>query len=374
MKLGIVTFHSAINYGAVLQTYALQEECKNYTEDCYIINYRPRYIEKNYSFFPVRYNINGEKIVGLSQFKKLLNNIYNANTFFEKKRKFMTFIENNMNLTPIIKDGKDINNLDFQYIICGSDQIWNPEIAEGLDEIYFGNTGSDNKHIRISYAASIGKKEIKNEYISEFSDLLNGLDYISVREKSSVNQLKLICDKNIQCVLDPTLLVDKKIWYPFVNKTITSSKYLLIYRMENNPAIDVLANQISGMLNLSIIEIGPKNLKYFVNHRLISNAGVEDFLSYFYNASFILTNSFHGTAFSIIFNKNFYSILHSNLGVRIKDLLEELQLSDRIISPTEVNLDYESLFSIDWNKTNLILEKMKENSINFIQQSINVRT
>lgn len=370
MKLGIITFHSAINYGAVLQTYALQEKCKEYTHNSYVINYCPKYIDGNYSFIPLNYDVKGNKILKISQLKRLINNIYNMKTFSVKKKKIQGFVKNNLNLTSKIICRNEMEKLDLDYVICGSDQIWNPEIANGLDKMYFGNINNYKEPVRIAYAASIGKSEIDNKYINEFSTLMKGMKHISVREKNSIKSLNILSDVEIQNVLDPTLLVDCKVWDKFITKKISRENYLLIYKMENNPYIDELANKISKELNLKIIEIGSKNVKYKVSHELKCDLGIEEFLSYFYNAEFILTNSFHGTAFSVIFNKSFYSILHSTLGLRIKDLLEDLELKDRIIDPENENLEYKDFNSINWKKSNLLLDNLKKKSNDFIKDAL----
>lgn len=369
MKLGIVTFHSAINYGAVLQAYALQEKCKEYINNTYIINYNPNYIRRNYTFIPLKYDINGEKSFKVNQIKQLLNNIYNINTFFEKRNKFQNFISNNFDLTDPVQECKDIEKLDFDYIICGSDQIWNPEIGNGLDKVYFAQLNDKNRIVRISYAASVGKEQINIKYIPILKKYLDAFDFISVRERSSVKTLKCISNKDIKCVLDPTLMVDSTLWNRFINPHLTKEKYLLIYRMENNPKIDVLAEQVARALGLEIIEIGAKNLKYKVRHKLLSNLGIEEFLSYFYNAEFVITNSFHGTVFSIIFKKCFYALLHSTLGLRIKDLLEDLSLSNRIVD-LHNNVDINNLYSIDWKKTYLLLDGLRGYSVNFLYTAL----
>ncbi len=360
MKIGILTFHDANNYGAVLQAYALTEAVKKIESDVEIINYKQPQIIKKRKIF----SINTQNVISI------IRSIGSSLLYFYprllKKICFNNFRIKYMNIS---KDyyfhSTDIERKDI-YIV-GSDQIWNSEITSN-DATYFLNFCSE-KQKKISYAASIGKDTISNEEREFLKENIGAIDCISVRENTAVEIIKQITDKPVCHVLDPTLLVDKEMWEKLIEREIINDKYLLIYKASVDEEVLHIAERISKKLNMKVLYINNsirKNNYGFINIRRVDPVR---FVSLFKNASYIVTNSFHGTAFSIIFNKNFVTIPHKTWGTRMVSLLNSLKLENRIVTNSN-QIDEEFDLNIDYSEANTILEEEKKKSFEFLRSAI----
>lgn len=352
MSIGIITYHRAINYGAILQTYALQNYLTNHFDrETYVIDYLSKKIDSDYS----------TKYTMKSIVKKFLVGRYEDIT----KKKFESFMMNNLVLSKSF-DADTISNVSNLYDVyfTGSDQVWNYK-GNNFDSNYFLNFVSDiNK--RNSYAASIGMSSIPQEYNSFYYENLKKMNMISVREKSAkriIDEFNL--NKTVQVVVDPTLLLNKNDWFKLIKDKIekqTKQEYILIYSFSLSDSLYKLAIDLSKKTGLPIYSItnSPKNWRGI---KKITGVGPLDFLSLFFNAKYILTNSFHGTAFAINFNKVFWVDLSTSVNKavtsRITDLLEELNIKERS------NLVPDNLI-IDYNLVNSKLELMREKSNHFL--------
>ena len=341
-KTGILTFNRAINYGAVLQAYALKTYINKYS-DCDIINYKNEHIEKTY----------------LLSSKNIIKSILKKIQFSKKYKRFYNFIDE-----MSTKKAYDINNFnsvedDFDKIIVGSDQVWN-FTCSGNDKAYLLNTVDNVK--KYSYAASFGVSALPNEELSIFKESLSKFEKLSVREETGKNILKEQFSLDSEVVLDPTLLLDKDEWIKNLNLTKTNKKYILTYFLDNDIELTEIARTISKKTGLPIYNITTSTKSRFGN-KVIKNAGPKEWVEYFYNAEFIVTSSFHGTAFAINFNKQFYTYAKNNRSSRIVDLLNTVGLSERRISnENEINLDQ----IIDYIDINTTINNKKTNSYSFI--------
>lgn len=344
MKIGILTFHCAHNYGAVLQCYALQEYLKSLGHEVYVIDYRPGYIVSHRDY--LRFN---PKFLVTRQIK-LLPKVFWTGLKLARVRnrkwiKFNDFKTHQLNLYP----AKDFNGKGFDLCIVGSDQIWNKHITGGqFEPMYFG---VGFRCPVISYAASTISDGFSQEDLAQLKRLLHGLQAVSVREERLKNQLAPIADSIISVVADPTILAGVKPFEALVKKDFSSrkGKYLLVYVIHDDPNLHRIARVLAQDNNWNLIEISAGfELKRFSTK--IYDAGIEDFVTLFKNAEFIVTNSFHGTAFSILFSKNFYAVRqHNGVDVRLDQLLSEFDLLDRFIEPDSdiqalpINIDYMAL-------------------------------
>ena len=299
----IVTLHRARNYGAALQTYALKTHlCKmGYTTGIY----------------------DAEPLSALSEIKlkskllKLVNNLAKSmhkSEFTKKENKFIEFLKENF----------DVNNsLECKAFIAGSDQVWNPIV---INPAYYLDFVPKNS-VRASYAASIGvsslpdsKKEIYQNYLSQFN-------YISVRETSAKAALqKFLPGKDIRVDLDPTFLLSREEWTKASLKGENKIKgnYILLYILHIPENINELCKWLKKELNANIVLIDTRGyLGIKVNHDIIvRNVGPYDFLALFRDATAVITTSFHGTAFSILFEKEFYSVINPDFPSRVQNVLE----------------------------------------------------
>lgn len=360
--VAIVSFVDSENYGANLQAFALQEKLKD-------LGYKPTYI-------------NLSRPSHLTGFNKLKNRIWTPLRYLfgyaDRLNKTRKFRNTYFSLSLNIKSEDELKNLPtFDFYIVGSDQVWNPRLLSTTFGFYFLSFAPKNSK-KISYASSFGTNLIPHELDKKYYNYLSEFCRISVRENYGKDYLESIGIKS-SVVLDPTLLLNQNKWLKFFDLESKIEKpYILCYVMtgDNNGAKYI--RKISRMISriekskYNIVVIGDKEYKKLMpNNQLITNAGVEDFLNYIYNASYVLTNSFHGTCFSLIFNKEFFSVLHkfNPLNSRITNLLESTELSDRIIySDTDVSTI--NLSKIDFEKINKILNNLREESIKFLREAL----
>lgn len=368
MRVGIVSIHSAHNYGSLLQAYALQETLKKYSNDVQIINYRPKYLDCQYSMFSVQIY---KKYHGL--INKILHlgwRIIMVKKRYEKYVKFESFIKNEYNLTKKYTNFNDLckDNLNYDVVFCGSDQIWNTDITEGFDKVfYLGFLNNDVK--KASYAASIGRQEIDKRYYDNYKESINKFDYISIREESSEKLMRAITNKKININLDPTLLLEKEKWHSLISKSnikLKGNDYIFVYILQDNSEFVKIVNKLSEVLNMRVISVSKK--KRFKNETIYPNAGVEDFLFLCSNSKFVVTNSFHGTVFSIIFEKNNCIIPHLNTGNRMIDLMNSVGLSKRVIKEyNDLNVA-DIIKDVDYKSVNKKLSANRKKSFDYFKE------
>lgn len=356
-KVGIVTFHTALNYGAVLQTYALQAFLKKMNIENEIINYDCPFIKKCYSpFFIANKNLINSIVRGILFNKKIS----------KKRKNFDLFLKKNIDLskryTAIDEMKKDANN--YKYFISGSDQVWSP-ISANFDEFYFLPFAEDNQ--KFSYAASIGSGKLSEEEQSVMKRRLKGFDCISVREESAKELLKnLVETPDITVNVDPTLLLEKEAWEEVVEKN-KKGKYLLIFNVEK-PIYDVeFAKKIAKEKGLKIIYINDRTIIKDKEIEYIEAPTPDEFITLFANADTIVTNSFHGTVFSIIFEKDFFVEFNNkkNRNIRSESLLKKLGIGNREIINVSNNNSFEN---ISWDKVKEKLEIERERSKQYIDK------
>lgn len=361
MRVGILTFHNAHNYGAVLQAYALQTKLKELGYDVSIINYCPHYIEDKYKLFFKKNN-------HLNTFKKIKVNLGLLYTMRRKIKRiscFKKFSKNNLLLTTKLNP-KTLKLIEqFDCLVLGSDQIWNPLLTDGYDPFYFGCIEGCNFQGRVvSYAASMEFDKIYDE--QKLISLISKVNAIGVRESGLKKVLETVVNKNIEVNIDPTFLLTSEEWDKISAQVEINEPYLLIYENLTSKKTFEIADKIALKLGLKIkvitVDISWRDKKHF-----LSTASPEEFISYFKNAAFVLTTSFHGTAFSIIYNKPFITLrLNQGADKRSESLLKMLNLSSRFLEPDKFNL----LNDIDYYYVNDILNTERNKAITFLRENI----
>jgi len=358
MTIGILTFHNSINFGAVLQAYALKETVQSIYADVEILDYRTPYISNRY------------KIISIDtrSMRRLIKSIIFTLTRFPRRCvnfAFSRFRKKYMNLSKKAKTSSEICKKDV-YIV-GSDQVWNSTITH-FDKTFFLDFASDHQK-KIAYAASIGEDKLNKAQEIFIRENIQNIDYVSVREDSAVDILKNLTDKKVYQALDPTLLADPVIWDKLIStRNRYGNNYLLVYKVLKNQELFKTARMVAEKLHLKIVYINnyESAQQGFINARRIDP---RKFLTLFKGASFVVTNSFHGTAFSIIFNKDFISVANNRRGNRLQSILNQLQLDSRLIlKSTEIDTQYS--FEIDYTLPNELLKKEKEKSLASLIQSI----
>lgn len=330
MRIGILTYHCAHNYGAVLQCYALQEYLKSLGHEVCAVDYRPTYLK--YGLF-IWYNwlsLNPIKCV-----KKILRQLRSFKLQYKRFNAFERFIHRRLNVKSI--NLQSVHN-DIDCFIFGSDQIWRKNNNQ-FDPIYFGEFKAAQGHKLISYAASMGLDKLSETEKGQISKWLKNFSTITVREISLKQLLSPLTDKKIEVVADPTFLLSQQEWGKIAKAPNTSKPYVLIYQVISNPLADEIAQTAARKLNAEIIEIASKIDNRPNTHHTVCTASPEEFLGWIMNARFVVTTSFHGTAFSVIFNKAFVSIKQNKPSdLRIESLLNQFQLINRFIDVNNMYL------------------------------------
>lgn len=344
MKISLISIKSQYNYGAALQSYATYQYLKNLNHSVEVVNYFPKRSK----------NIKGLIIDFLT---------------IQRRFKIKSFYRKNMEFTKIrYKSFKQIEDKtpEADIYIVGSDQVWNSQIYGGkLDPAFFLDFVDDKK--KISFASSIGRDDVNADELKEMKHYLNKFNNVSVREESAKVLLEEAGLREVKTVLDPVFLLEQKDYEKFI-KPVSIKKYLLIYTFEKNSLIEKIAKDVSKRLGLKIIELGTYMSKYS-SFKFINNAGVEDFVSLIYHADFIVTSSFHGTAFSILFNKQFIAVAPSVRRTRLENIANLLGVKERLVTEkTNYSID-ELLKSIDYNNVNELLKNNAEDGRAFLKNS-----
>ncbi len=366
-KIDIITFQCAYNYGAILQAFALQKKLKELSNDVKIINYRNQFLEKGYRLI----SLNTKNVKTL--IKSILSNIYFFKSRYKKNKNFKKFINKNLNLTMEYNSEEELkkNPPEADIYVTGSDQVWNSQITKGLQDSYTLNFGEEDVK-RISYAASIGNSKIDSNEKKDYKDKISKLDYISVREEEGKKILEEFIEKPIEVVLDPTLLLTKEDWDSKIKgMEKEKEKYILAYVVDPDEEYIKIVNYLSEKTGLKVIHFSKKN-KGIAN--ILRNAytdGPLSFLNLIKNAEYVVATSFHATIFSIIFNKKFFVIPHKITGSRVYNLLTKLEIENRAIKNLEEfkKIDYDE--EIDYEKTEMLLEKERNKSLDWIKKAIN---
>lgn len=354
-KVGIVTFHHAHNYGAVLQCFALKVTLENLGYDVAVINHINKKVENAYALWPHFDYKRSIPIKFRSFVYRFLLNIRKQSRYKAFKKFIAEYLKVNL------KSGENWSKFDA--IVWGSDQIWNQDIIND-DSIFWGDTGSSND-VRITYAASMGR--IDRTILLKQLNLIKAFDSIGVREVSLQNALAEIgVDSHIN--LDPTLLLDRSQWEKYFSlKPTQPREYLLVYAMRNRERTLEAATKIAQHLNLPIVELcADVSLQTFFSK--YSTLSPIDFVSMIQKASFVVTDSFHGTVFSIIFNIPFFTLRHAEGGnERAEHLTSILGLEDRMIPPSEIP---SKISTIDFNKVESKLQILRKESINYLHDNL----
>lgn len=360
MKIKVITRHTPSNYGSLLQAMATIQVIESLGHQCEIIDYRKK---NEIGIKGILTTLQNKPSWEKNPIKKYL---YIALRYPEEKIAAILFEKMRskyLKMTSRCYRINDLKTLTADIFMTGSDQVWAPLLDGNYDKAYFLNFASPNSR-KVAYAASFGKTQFSEKVIKDYKHLLSQYNAITVRESHAV---KLLQDWNIECkgqVLDPTLLLDAQEWSKYITKEI-KGKYVLIYEIHNNPLLDDYAKRFAKHVGLPLIRISPSLHQISRGGKMIFCPSLGTFLSYIKNAQYIITDSFHGTAFAINFNKEFIEILPNNkTGSRNQSLLQLTGLEDRII----VNYNDYSLADkqINYAMVNEIMKKERQCSMHIL--------
>ena len=343
-KAGIITFHNAENYGAALQTYALMKTLQNMGCEPEVVDYRNRGVFK----------------------RNLIKNLYYALTFqqpLKNYRAYHTFRQQFLHLSQrpyrTLADFAADADL-YDVLFFGSDQIWNPDLSNGFDPLYFGQFATSAR--KVAYAASVGKDQLTLDERQTINQLIQSFDAIAVREET----LLPLLEGDVESVVDPCMLLSREQWDQIAGETHTKEGYILVYQLFPNKNILQAALYSARRLNKPVALISPYLTTQGRGQVIkLGRISPNDFLAYYQHADLIFSDSFHGTLFSILYHKPFYTLLPAAKTGRITSLLDKLNLSDRIIEKP-----VETIQPVDYNRVEPLLQAEVQHSLEYIRSNL----
>lgn len=366
MDIKVITRHAPSNYGSLLQSIATITILERLGHTCEIIDYIR---DDEHGLKAVITSLNGKQGWNGNPLKKLA---YIALRYPEEKTaeiKFSRMRKKYLKLTQRCRAHEDLRLLDADVFMTGSDQVWGPTLNGQYDEAYFLSfvTGKP----RTAYAASFGRTDFTPQILAEYKKLLSTYSGIAVRENSAVD---LLTQMGISCagqVLDPTLLLTGEEWSKRIKRNM-EGKYVLVYQLHNNPVLTDYALRFARHTGLPLYRISPTFHQIRRGGKFIYLPDLDEFLSYIKNCTYFLTDSFHGTAFALNFNKQFIEILPNNkTGSRNQSILQLTGLTDRIL--TDFNDFSMADKVIEYTSVNNILAKERQKSIAILKSLLSNR-
>ena len=371
MKIGIVTWFHYKNYGTILQAYALQKFLKSKGYNCVLVNYIPinnkTFLEKINSG-NLKHRIASK--IESAKFKFLGSNI--KDVLVLKNKSFENFATNNIDFTEKVQTSSELFRLNetIDCFICGSDQIWNPENFNGVYYLNFVN----EKNKKISFAPSFGVSHIPTSKIEEIRQLVNKFDWLSVREDKGASILKDLTQKDIEVVVDPTLLLSKTDWEQVSINPNINEDYILCYFLGDRQEYWKAVQNLQRMTKYKVIIIPARFNAYLQKYEIRASTSPEEFIGLIKNAKLVLTDSFHGVIFSLKFERDFYvfkrfkDIDKRSQNSRIYNILKMLNLEERLID-SNVLKDSKGNHSIEnYDEINKVLSRKIDDSTAFLKK------
>lgn len=371
-RIGLLTFHASHNCGSMLQTYALQHTVKEMGNEIEIIDFSNKGQKELYNIFYKNNNIKNliKNMIILPKIKRIKKISNSYNKFMEKnfilsKKKY----ENVMEL--------DESKLLYNTYICGSDQIWNITLVDG-DDAYFLPFVKNMR--KIAYAPSFGAKNpcVYAKDINKYIEYLNDFDYLSVREINGQKWIKEMINKEVQVVLDPTLLLKVKDYEKIEQEVSVPEKFIFYYAPGYYNEINKFVDKVSKKYNLPVIVFNSK--QYFVkglkkfNFILPDDENPGVYLYLMKKAELVFTTSFHGTIFSTIYNKKFWTLKNGGMygdDDRVRTLITQLSMEERLIVP-QFDDNFEYLQEVDYNKYYEKLDELQSESIKYLKEALDI--
>ncbi len=365
-KIGIITQHRVVNYGSVLQTYALQQKIIELGYDCDIIDYYPE------RFTPIGMlkRIKNKGTIYHNPIIRLVAQMIIIPSYIIRFRMFFDFLSANVKMThKTYKTYEDLLSEDFRYdVFCtGSDQVWNYGWNERIEYPYFLGFVPEDKR-KISYAASFGKSKLDDFEIEETRKLLLKYDAISLREQTGVEIVNGLGIINATNVVDPTLLLNGAEWRKIASSAGKKESYILIYNLNRNKKIDQYAQNLSKKTGLKIKYLSYQLHEFYKKGKMYCNPKVEDFLALIDNAEYVITDSFHATAFSLNLNTQFVIVYPKKYSTRLQSILKITGLLDRVAEDENDMSVVDNV--IDYERVNKILKNQRDTSFEWLKNAI----
>jgi len=369
-KIYVITRHHISNYGSLLQSFATQTVIAEMGYDVRIIDY-VRHDEDYHNITEVLLKKNPKW--NRNAITRCIYRIFQKPEYIMSGKRFREMQKEYLQLTEKVSKKDELTRItaDADILLTGSDQVWGPIGGDQYDSNYFLDfAGSAVK--KVSYAASFGNSELSETIRPHITSLLSDYSQITVREKSAVDILTSLGLDRVRQVLDPTLLLNKSEWGKLI-PNIQRKPFVLIYQLHKNDEMDRYAKQFAKKVGLPLIRVTATPHQMIRSGKTVLLPKLGDFLWYVKNAEYMITDSFHGTAFAINFGTQFINVLSSGhrstdassnivrTKTRNKSILELTGLSDRILSSFD---DFSMIErKIDYTRVNSILSRSRTESI-----------
>ncbi|GGD03485.1 polysaccharide pyruvyl transferase family protein [Hyunsoonleella pacifica] len=367
MKIGILTFHTPINYGAALQAFALQKYLKAKYPQASVknIDFKTEQHIKEYNILiPFRRNV---LLYLYKQFFVLLR----YPSLKRRKHRFENFIKEEFKLTERFRTEEELlqNMPVFDHYIVGSDQVFHPNYKY-LEAFYFNFTKNNAK--KTAYAPSFGISSFEKISDDRIKLFLEDFDHLSCRESDGANYISSLLNKDVPVVLDPIFLLSDQQWEEMSSGPLVDEKYIFIYDLNGGYDLLKIANKISKETGLKIVCQTQSADHFYKNCTQIYDSGPREFISLIKNAEYVVTDSFHGTAFSVLFNKKqFIYVARPHAAGRIRSIMAISNITERIIENGNADnfnyLDKKNLNTSNRDNLNKLIESSKA----YLSQSLN---
>lgn len=378
LKIGILTYHFSDNYGALLQAYSLSQWLMGQGHDVEFINYHPWHVEEGGEFRrlwdPNRTRANLK--IAYLKLSRIQHALFGNQAMATK---FDAFRHDILRVT-----GKKLRSLaeveaylrtlpqPYDFIVLGSDQIWAASQQFGLDPVYFADFAVPASTRRISYAPSFGKASIDPAHALELRRMLEGLDGVSVREQSGAAMAAELIGRPVACVPDPTILLGD--FSTLTAAPAESQGHVFCYALRSGQGIREVATQVAGAAKAPILSPYNPHRRWREIGRTVFPSPPE-WISLLHRASFVVTNSFHGTALSINLQRPFVVVslpgTRRGLNERAINLLEAVGLRHRFIECGDT-VAAQRLFEepIDWSATQAKVEALSESGRIYLRDNL----
>lgn len=375
MRVGILTFHRATNYGTALQAFATEKGIKKLGVETEMIDYRPEYIERT---------LHVRKLTNAKSPKEIASIIVNAvlypNMAKRKAESFKRFFSlmNVSDYVCLTADDVEKASHEYDVVLSGSDQLFNRNIT-GYDKTFF--LPFEHKR-KVTFASSFGERKLSADRVEEIAPFFSGFDALSVREKTAHDILAQIKKVNVSAksatsVLDPTFLLAKDEWNEYADPTLKLPKdgYILTYYMLETPLLRDITAKLQQKTGLKVVNIKPSKKQVILHQgKNLSYAGPSEFLACYKNASYVVTNSFHGTAFAINYGIPFFTStlpvsMAGEVNSRLEDICELFDLSHRWID-SEQKLNATDFTKPFEKETERIIKNLREHSFDYLKHAL----
>lgn len=356
MKVAIMSFLGSPSHGASLQMYALYTTIKRMGHDSVILNYMPANLYE-------QYHKTSQKTI-----KSTITNIVSSIILPSSEKSFKEF-ESTMKKIPkeVLTEFGELPKVtaDCDRIVVGSDQVWNMDIT--YHDFSFFLDFCHDKLKKVAYAPSFGNDEIYENEKERIAELLSEFSFLSAREKRGCEIINELTGRDAPMVCDPTFLVTKEEWKQIAKNPKYKSPYVLYYTIKSSPELYKKALLFAKEHGLKLIKIGGRLREYFdVKNPSVFGVGPAEFLGLLDNAEYVFTNSFHGTALSIILHKNFYVEYSSNTNIRLINLIDTVNLRECVVNRTDECVEH--AVEINYSEVDKLLSPLVIESQKYIER------